>query len=530
MTTFLDSKNIEDAISHITRFGDTDIFPHLVELSFLQEQRDEVVKALSTYDVNNFKPSHSVEALAPKSRYGFRIANQLMFLDCLMLTAAVIQIAEDLEKIKGPVTGLGAFAYRFSRNENGSIFLEDRTYRDWLTAQSQYSNDTDFDSVIFTDIADFYQRIYFHRIENMLRSSTSQKGVTKLIESIIKKIRAKQSYGIPVGGTASRLIAEAVLSDFDHSMEAEEYHFTRFVDDMRIYIKDGESPYRALSLVAETLLSEGLTLNAQKTKVLSKQDYVEFISEESGDTFETSEKEALNALANLMYFEERDETKIQEIIDGLQSLNLIDMLSSALEADYWDFGRIRSIFRALRLTNDEGCIEYISNNLETLLPFIKDIVLLLDALKKSGKLEYFDVTDLVVQLLSAGAGHGVPVIRAWLLEIFVRGISPITAKKVSEISKISELDGRQLILINGMLNNVVYFRKNKTRFEQFGRFEQYALILAASCLPKDEYETWLGAIKPGMIAPLDGMFCDWAKSKQGNLKAVVASVSSIVAD
>lgn len=530
MAEFLSSENLELAISHITRFGDTDIFPHLIELAFLQEKKDDIVKIVASYDINNFKPSHSVEALAPKSRYGFRIANQIMFLDCLLLTAAVIQIADDLEKIKGPVTDLGAFAYRFSRNESGSIFLAERTYRDWLELQKKYSTDNNFDSVIFTDIADFYQRIYFHRIENMLRSSTSQKGVIKLIESVIKKIRAKQSYGIPVGGTASRLIAEAVLSDFDHSMESEEYHFTRFVDDIRIYVKDGESPYRALSLVAETLLSEGLTLNAQKTRVMGKKEYIEFLDEESGDTFESSEKDALNTLANLIYFEERDEEKIQEIVESLQSLNIIDMLSSAIESDFWDFGRIRSIFRALRLTNDAGCVDFISENLETLLPFIKDIVLLFDALKKNGKLEDFDITERVVQLLSAGAGHGVPVIRAWLLEIFVRGISPITSKKISEISKISEIDGRQIILINGVLNNIVYFRKNKTRFENFGKFEQYALIVSASCLPRDEYETWLGAIKPGLGSPLDSMFCDWAKSKQGNLKAVIASVSSIVSD
>jgi hypothetical protein len=307
MAEYIEAECIEQAILHITRYGDTDIFPHLIELAFLSEKKTEVVGTISTYDVNNFKPSHSVEALAPKSRYGFRIANQLMFLDCLMFTAAVIAIAEDLENIKGPVTSLGAFAYRYEKKEAGSIFLEGRTYRDWLGAQSTYAESEEFDEVIFTDIADFYQRIYFHRIENMLRSSTSKKPLVRLIEGIIKKIRAKQSYGIPVGGTASRLIAEAILSDFDHSMEAEEYHFSRFVDDIRIYVKNGESPYRALSLVAETLLSEGLTLNAQKTKVLNKEAYIKLLEAEGDDTFESSEKEALDALADLIYFEEEDD-------------------------------------------------------------------------------------------------------------------------------------------------------------------------------------------------------------------------------
>jgi len=451
-----------------------------------------------------------------------------MFLDCLMYTTAVIEIADDLEKIKGPVTSLGAFAYRYEQKDSGSIFKDGRTYREWLAAQQNYAEENEFDKVIFTDIADFYQRIYFHRIENLLRSATSKKHLVRLTEGIIKKIRGKQSYGIPVGGTASRLIAEAVLSDFDHSMEAEEYHFSRFVDDIRIYIKDGESPYRALSLVAETLLSEGLTLNAQKTKVLDKNDYLAFLASESNDTFETTEKEALKALADLIYFEEGNQEEIALQIEKLQSLNLIEMLEKALAEDYWDFGKVRSIFRALRLTNNEDCVEYISKNLETLLPFVKDIVLLLDALRKNGMISALDITDRILPLLSSGAGHAVPVIRAWLLEIFVRGISPISAKKVAEIAKLSELDGRQIVLINGVIKNVVYFRKNKTRFEQFGKFEQYALILAASCLPADEYETWLGAIKPGLNGPLDSMYCDWARSKHGSLEQVISSLSTIV--
>jgi len=48
--------------------------------------------------------------------------------------------------------------------------------------------------VIFTDIADFYQRIYLHRIENTLDSATANKGVKRFIEKIIKQVRSKQSY------------------------------------------------------------------------------------------------------------------------------------------------------------------------------------------------------------------------------------------------------------------------------------------------------------------------------------------------
>ncbi|MHA6690024.1 hypothetical protein [Devosia sp. A449] len=163
-----------------------------------------------------------------------------------------------------------------------------------------------------------------------------------------------------------------------------------------------------------------------------------------------------------------------------------------------------------------------------LLPFIKDVVLLLDNLSKSGALPNgFDITPSVVGHLKAGAGRSVPVIRAWLLELFVRRVTPITAKTLGEIERVSELDGRQIILINATIANVAYFRKNKTRFDQFSVFEQYALIVGATCLPKDEYETWVDAVRGGMGQPLDKSFCDWAKSKQGNFGSIVTDLANL---
>jgi hypothetical protein len=525
--TLISEGSIRTAISHLCRFGDTDIFPHLLELVFLSEKVDGIVDLLKAYDVSNFQPSHSVEALAPKSRYGFRIANQLVMLDALLLMAGTLEIAADLENFKAPNAVFGPFSYRFEDKGGGSVLEEKRTYRDWINFQRETANDTTIENVVFTDIADFYQRIYFHRIENVLRSASANKGIAYLIEKIIKKIRAKQSYGIPVGGTASRFIAEAALADFDHALEAEEYQFTRFVDDIRIFIREGESPYRSLAFAAEVLLSEGLTLNAQKTRVVTRQQYIELLEDEGLDAFDETQRAALEALTESIYFDEAEEPDEDELA-ALQALNLVELLSELLAAESWDFGKIRSILRALRITQNAECVEFIGDNLETLLPFIKDVVLLLDSLSKSGALPAeYNITNSVVAQLKAGAGKSVPVIRAWLLELFVRQVTPISAKTLGDIERISELDGRQLIMINATISNIAYFRKNKTRFDQFSMFEQYALIIGATCLPKDEYETWVDAVRGGMNQPLDKLYCDWAKSKQGKFSSIIVDLANL---
>ena len=93
----VDKKALLSAARHLGRFGDTDVFPHLPELTFLSDNEDEVVDELATLDLDTYEPSSSFEALAPKSRYGFRIVHQLPFVDTILLLASVVEIGEKIE-------------------------------------------------------------------------------------------------------------------------------------------------------------------------------------------------------------------------------------------------------------------------------------------------------------------------------------------------------------------------------------------------------------------------------------------------
>jgi len=146
--------------------------------------------------------------------------------------------------------------------------------------------------------ADFYQRIYMHRIENCLDTATAKKGIKRFIEKIIKQVRSRQSHGIPVGGTASRIIAEAILADTDNALADEGFRCSRFVDDFRIFVQPGQNPYTILAFLADQLAaSEGLSLNAQKTKLFSKEEFQTIVGEQTGDVFDEAEKNAIQDLS-----------------------------------------------------------------------------------------------------------------------------------------------------------------------------------------------------------------------------------------
>jgi hypothetical protein len=80
MSYYLSAPSLRRAVKHICRYGDTDVLPHLAEIAFLRERENEIVNELKKLDLDMYSPSGAVEALTPKSRYGFRIVHQLSVL------------------------------------------------------------------------------------------------------------------------------------------------------------------------------------------------------------------------------------------------------------------------------------------------------------------------------------------------------------------------------------------------------------------------------------------------------------------
>src|ERR1700721_518795 len=183
MTYHLSPQSLTHAIKHLCKFGDTDVFPHLPELSLLKEQEAEAISELKKLDLDKYDPGHAIEALVPKSRYGFRIVHQLPLVDTVLLLAAVIELGKKIEGHRMPAKGIEAFAYRFGTDGTGSIFKSNRTYKNWLTAQlAAVQGNLKIKTVIATDISDFYARINFHRLENLLDEWPPPHGASRYIK------------------------------------------------------------------------------------------------------------------------------------------------------------------------------------------------------------------------------------------------------------------------------------------------------------------------------------------------------------
>ena len=278
----LEKASVERAILHLSTLGDTDIFPTPFEYRFYVDESQKVVSRLTSMDLSSHTPNSAFECLSPKGGLSFRIAHQLFPIDCLLYTAAVIQIAPKFEMEKLPSDN-GPFAYRFIEDDdNPRLFAKSSNYHDWmLHLKEMYDSEeafSDIKYVIETDISDFYARIYFHRLEHIFDDIEAPNKIRKLIEGIIKATRARQSYGLPVGSSASRILAEALLVDSDKMIVRESERYSRYVDDFRIIVDSRAVLHSVLCKLAEHLmLTEGLSLNAGKTRTYTNIEGVDHV-------------------------------------------------------------------------------------------------------------------------------------------------------------------------------------------------------------------------------------------------------------
>ncbi|MDE2446066.1 MAG: RNA-directed DNA polymerase [Alphaproteobacteria bacterium] len=511
----LDEKFFRCAIEGIVESGDTDIFPYPFELYFLRDSIEKISTELATFDISQYHPFSLVESLIPKSKFGFRVAHQPYPIDSVIYTALVLVIADDIENKRDAAIGNRAFAYRKNSGLDKSFFTENRTYKNWLNSFVGKIFLDGYDFVVETDISDFYARIYRHRLENILSTLTSETKIVKKIEAFISDWRSAQSFGIPVGSNASRLLAEASLHDTDMALIAEGIEHTRFVDDFRLFIRKGQDPYAALAFLAQHLsANEGLSLNSQKTKVLKWSEFVASSSDESSEDDHSKEEFATEKLFRAAYGQD----EIDE--DALEALMLKDLdqeLEGMLTQPYWEMGKIRIVLHAMRLVAKPLIAKYIREHLKVLLPFARDICLLIEDFMAQGIEGFENMSSEIVDLILQPAAQPLDCARAWLLELGTRNLVKFNNADIRRLDALTgTLDLRQIHLIRWRACDINYFRSKKTRLHEIQVWAQPSFIFGARCLPKDEYSHWIRSIKSRLNFPVGKLFAEWCLETYGS--------------
>lgn len=234
------------------------------------ENGDDPFDALRELKVS---PVRSV--LVPKKTlFDFRQCAYIEPLDEIIYLSLAIAISNKIEKARIHKKTGAVYSYRLrpdlaSEKDPTHIFDTKINYTKFRQDTSARAKEDKVKVVVACDIANFYDRLNLHRLENTLHAIDGvDKNIVRLINELLLYWSNRDSYGLPVGSNASRILAEASLINVDKYLLERKISFCRYVDDYRLFARSASEAHSWLSILVERLSHEGLFLNTSKTSII----------------------------------------------------------------------------------------------------------------------------------------------------------------------------------------------------------------------------------------------------------------------
>lgn len=524
------SQCFELALANISRYGDTDVFPYPIENLIFYDEPNDARAVLTEIDASFEKslqqfPPVSVKSLSAVGYSGFRWATQIDPIWNAYLLAQVILIGDDIEKARVPTDRNVVFSYRYQPNQDTSQIFDVKI--GWIKYQ-EHSVELarKYAFVLECDISDFYPRIYHHRVENALKKATKNSESTRRIMEMLGRLSdGIVSYGLPIGGPASRILSELLLNRIDRLLLSENINFCRFVDDFHIFANSREEAYRHLVFLSEILLvNEGLSLQKTKTRILTSKDFLaqsSFAVENQPDSPEAAEAQRFSRIR--LYFDPYSPTAeddYEALKDELSKFDIVAMLARELAKSRIDEGltrRLVSAVKHLSTTSKNQAVSSLIRNLDVLYPVFPTVMLLLravmDDIEDGTKIEVFRTLR---NLINGGSYiTQVPANLSFALRVLSHDKSDETDALLAKLFKqpLNMMLKRDIILLMANRGADYWISNCGKQYKVLTPWERRALIIS-SYLLEDEGNHFRKGIKDE-VSPMDRLALKWAGNKKG---------------
>jgi hypothetical protein len=521
------------ALSNISKFGDTDIFPFPVENHIFYDKADQAAELLlDTYQnfaerLVQFPPSNA-SALAPVGYTGFRWATQLDPLWNAFFLGLVLSIGDPIERARIPKEENAVFSYRFNAdNESLELFDQSYNWRSFMEKSLEMAAASKF--VITCDISEFYPRLNHHRLDNALRQLRLAGDQASKIMTFLSNFSGTYSFGLPIGGPAARILSELLLNQIDRLLRTEGIRFARFADDFHLFADTYEGAFKALLYLTERLLSnQGLQLQKAKTRIMSGQEFISTSplggNLEDSPADETSphlREQSQNLMRLSVRFDPYSATAqgdYETLKSELGRIDILGLLKAELTKSRVHISLSKRIVSAIRYVDEpqrgEAVLSLIENA-ELLYPIYANVLL-------TAKLLYQElgekVRGAIIEYVRSLVKNDSHVLQTELnlcyaIRLLACGQGPENEEilnKVYERTR-SILIRRDIILGMARWRATYWLSDLRGQFRTFTPAERRAFLIGSFCLT-DEGRHWRQHIAPE-LSPFESLVRDWASEK-----------------
>ena len=378
------------AIQNVARWGDTDVFPLSPDNHIFHDRTDDIASELKRID-DDFESALAAQAplvegaLALVTYEGFRWVAQIDPVWNAYFLSLVLQVAQQIEDVRIPEGNQSIFSYRFHPDSETASLFASAAWHDFSEATQAIA--ANYEYVAVCDIADFYGRVYHHRIENSLRRLPDSGEIPSKVDKLLSRFSGGTSYGLPVGGPAARILSELLLNATDRLLTANGIKFCRFADDYRLFAHTREDAFRALLTLTETLLrNEGLSLQRNKTRVVATKDFLRsplYLPEDSDELTQTErdERRLLRLSIRFDPYSPTAEEDYERLKTDIEQFDIIGMLTAEVSKSRVNTAvvkRLAQVVRHLQPDTRDAAAEMLVTNLDVLAPALPVVLRVLD--------------------------------------------------------------------------------------------------------------------------------------------------------
>jgi hypothetical protein len=519
------------AISNIAKKGDTDIFPFPVENPLFYDKPAEIERLLQDIERNYNKltttaPIECIKTCVPVGYTGFRWATLIDPVWNAYFLAEVLKISEQIEAKRIPVEGNSIFSYRIKFDEEaGTLFDHDVNWRAFYRQAGEFSGEYKY--VITFDIADFYNRIYHERLRSVLHTEVGADGnlVDRIMDLISRIATGNDSYGLPIGGNASRILAEALLIRSDNFMKEKGIKFCRFVDDYIVFADSLGNAYSILNSCADYFQrTMGLSLQKNKTTIMTRSEFklhIKSVFDEIESDKDSARTSILNLKLTLDPYAATADEDLRDLKDKIDGSGLIRLLKSECRKTKINQMFGKQLVRAVKFLDEENlpkAFDVLSHNFEKLYPIFPVVMrttykTLLDC-KDQAKIN--DFIDKIAELVD---NNSYIIQSDNNASYAIRVLSLVKSKRSEQAISIlfERLSGDSTYSSPLLRMNAIYAMTNHGNsgwlsgmlqaFPKLSPWERRAVVASAAFLG-DTGNTWRSTFR-NYFTPVENLIADW---------------------
>ena len=509
----LQATSLDWAIDFVQSHSDGDLFPKVLEIEAISSERTHFISQSEGKHLSAFPPGSCRRFIVPKDEYAYRQASQLDPQDSILLSAIVYQHGNAIETRRLPPERV--FSYRFLPTAQEGLYSNKTAWNDfWRTAATRARKSS---CILYCDIADFYNQVYHHVVENQLIASGFPNQEIRWLISLLESTTAGVSRGVPIGPHAIHLIAEATLIPIDNSLHASGLNFVRFADDIVVFCKNPREAKSALSQIASVLdKQQRLTLQRHKTKVYEPQAFQALCAEMIEDRPISADEDALLKLIKkysggnpykMISYAQITPSDWASISPDVIRKIIEDYISSHTV----DYIRLRWFYRRLSQIGHPGAIEVSLEKLEDLGPCFSNICFYLASVQSISPAAWKKIGSKLLQLLRTREVKSNEYFRLSILSLFTRNTEIDHFSRLLRLFQRADPFVRREVILAARVNGADdWLRELKESFPSMDPWQQSAYVYAISGLPKDEKKFFLG--RWPVDRPFGKTLAKWAKS------------------